>query len=214
MPRLITLLLALTSALPGAVVIDRIAVIVGKHAIKLSDITRELRLTQFINHEPLKLSADEMHKAAGRLVDQTLIRDEIARGGYRRPSDADADSLLKHLLHDRFGGSDARLRQTLSTYGLGEDDLREQFLWQLTVLRFIDQRFQPGVQVPDEDVRAYYDQHLADIRRDYPKNNSFDALQSQIRASLEGERVNQAFATWIEDARKRVRIEYREGAFQ
>ncbi len=113
MPRLVTLLFALTSALPGAVVIDRIAVIVGKHAIKLSDITRDLRLMQFINQEPVKLSAEEMRKAAGRLVDQTLIRDEIARGGYRRPGDADADSLLKHLLRAILirRGSDARLRQ-------------------------------------------------------------------------------------------------------
>jgi len=214
MPRLLTLLLTLVNALPGAVVMDRVAVVVNKHAIKSSDIQRDLRLIQFMNREPVNLSAGEMRKAAGRLVDQMLIRDEIGRGGYRRPSDAEADRLLKHLVRDRFGGSEGRLDEVLSHYGLSEDQLREQFLWQLTVLRFIDQRFRPGVQVPDEDVRAYYDQHLAEFKRENPRNNSFDALQTQIRASLEGERINEAFAAWIEDARKRVRIEYREGAFQ
>jgi len=214
MPRLLTLLLTVASALPGAVVIDRVAVVVDKHAIKSSDIQRDLRLTQFMNRAPVDLSADEMRKAAERLIDQTLIRDEIARGGYHRPSEADADRLLQHLVRDRFGGSDARLREDLSRYAIGEDDLREQFLWQLTVLRFIDQRFRPGVQVADEDARAYYDRHLAEFKREYPKNNSFDALQTKIRASIEGENINQAFTAWIEDARKRVRIEYREGAFQ
>jgi len=214
MPRLLTVLLYLASVLPGAVVIDRVAVVVDKLAIKSSDIQRDLRLTQFMNREPVDLSAGEMRKAAERLIDQTLIRDEIARGGYRRPSDADADSMVKHLVRDRFAGSDSRLRELLSIYGLREDQLREQFLWQLTVLRFIDQRFRPGVQVADEDVRTYYDRHFAEFKREYPRNNSFDALQTQIRASLEGERINQAFAAWIEDARKRVRIEYREVAFQ
>jgi peptidyl-prolyl cis-trans isomerase SurA len=213
MPRLFTLLIALASALPGVVVIDRMAVIVGKHAIKLSDIKRDLRLTEFMNREPLNLDADQIRKSAERLIDQTIIHDEILNG-YTRPSSSDADSLMKHLVRDRFGGSDSRLRAALSSYGLDEDELRKQFLWQLTVLRFIDQRFRPGVQLTDEDVRSYYDQHLADFKREYPKNNSFDALQTQVRASLEGERVNEAFTAWLTDARKQVRIEYREGAFQ
>jgi hypothetical protein len=204
----------LASALIGAVVIDRVAAIVGKHVIKLSDIQRDLRLTQFMNREPVNLSAGEMRKAAERLIDQTLIRDEIVKGGYRRPADSEANSLLSKLVRDRFGGSDVRLRQDLSHYGTAEDELREELLWQLTVLRFIDQRFQPAVQVTDEDVKAYYEQHLTALKHDYPRNNSLEALQTQIRASIEGERVNQAFTAWLAEARKRVRVEYREGTFQ
>ncbi len=204
----------LASVLTGAVVIDRVAAIVGKHAIKSSDIQRDLRLTQFMNREPVNLSSGEMRKAAERLIDQTLIRDEIVRGGYRRPADSEAQNLLNHLVRDRFGGSDDRLRQALSRYGLTEDELQEEILWQLTVLRFIDQRFQPAVQVTDEDVKTYYEQHLAALKRDYPRSNGLEALQTQIRASIEGERVNQAFTAWLADARKQVRIEYREGAFQ
>jgi|HubBroStandDraft_1064217.scaffolds.fasta_scaffold09436_3 peptidyl-prolyl cis-trans isomerase SurA len=214
MERLLTLLLGIAGALPGAVVIDRIAVVVNKHAIKSSDIQRDLRLTEFINGEPVNLGAAEMRKSAERLIDQTLIRDEIARGGYQRPSDADAESLTAHLVRDRFGASDARLREALARYGLREDELRAQFLLQLTVLRFIDQRFRPGVQVTDEDVRTYYEQHLAELKRKYPASNSLDALRTQIRASLEGERINEAFAAWIGDARKQAHIEYREGAFE
>jgi len=196
------------------VVIDRLAVIVGKHAIKLSDIQRDLRLTEFMNREPADLSAVHMRKAAERLIDQTLIRDEIARGGYRRPGDSDADNLLKHLIHDRFGGSEVRLRQALARYGITDEQLRAELLWQLTVLRFIDQRFRPGVQISDQDVQAYYDQHLAQLKHDYPQSNSFDALQAKVRTTLEGERVNDEFAAWLAESRKRVRIEYREDAFQ
>jgi peptidyl-prolyl cis-trans isomerase SurA len=210
----VTLTLASAGLLFGATVIDRIAVVVSKHAIKLSDVQGDVRLTEFMNHQPLNLSPDAMRKSADRLIDQMVIRDEIGRGGYRRPGDSDADHLLNQLRQDRFGGSDSRLNTELARYGLNEGRLREQLLWQLTVLRFIDQRFRPGVQVTDDEVHAYYNQHLQELKREYTHNSSFEALQSKIRASMEGERINQNFVAWLDEARQREHIEYRQGAFQ
>jgi hypothetical protein len=182
--------------------------------IKLSDIDRDLRVTEFLNQEPPNFSSEAKHKAADRLIDQAIIRDEIATGGRPAPGDAEADALLRQLRHDRYGDSDSNLRAALSIYGFTEVQLRAQLLWQLTVLRFIDQRFRPGVLVTDEDVRMYYDQHLGDLRREHPQDNSLEALEPKIRVSLEGERINQNFIEWLDAARMRNRIEYRQGAFQ
>src|ERR1035441_6480073 len=66
----------------GSVVIDRIAVIVDKHVIKASDIGRDVRVTEFLNREPLNMNADVKKKAAERLIDQTVIREEVEKGGY------------------------------------------------------------------------------------------------------------------------------------
>lgn len=195
------------------VVIDRIAVVVGKHAIKLSDIDRDLRVTEFLNRMPLNLSAAEKRQSANRLVDQAIIRDAIATGGYNRASDKDADNMLAEIRRDRYAGSDARLRQALMRYGLSEDDLREQLLWQLTVLRFIDERFRPGVLVSDQQVRAYYDQHLAQFRREHPANYSFLALEQEVRGIVEGEEVNKEFDAWLDQARKGQTVEFKEEAF-
>jgi hypothetical protein len=214
MLRRITLILGLAGALPAAVVINRIAVIVGKQVIKSSDIDRDLRLTEFLNRESPNFSIEARRKAAERLIDQTIIGNEIANGHYRRPSDSDADALLNQLRKDHFSGSDAQLGEALARYGLTESQLRAQLLWQLTVLRFIDQRFRPSVLVSNEEARAYYDQHVADLRREYPGDTSFEALEPKIRASLEGERINQNFVAWLDRARKRDRIEYKQGAFQ
>ena len=210
----LTLLLGLGSLICGAVVVDRLAVIVGKHGIKSSDIYRELRATEFLNRSQPDFSADERHKAAERLIEQTIIRDEIARGGYRWASSADADALLSQIQQDRFAGSKDRMQAALASYGLTEEDFRAQLLWQLTVLRFIDQRFRNGVLITDEDVRTYYDQHLADLKRQYPQDSSFQTLEPKIRASLEGERINQNFAESMDQARKRVHVRYLEGAFE
>jgi hypothetical protein len=210
----VTLQFVLAGILSSATVIDRIAVVVSKHAIKLSDLQRDLRLTAFMKHEPLDLSPDAMRKSAERLIDQMVIRDEIARGGYRRPSDSDADHLLNQLRQDHFGGADSRLNAELARYGLKADQLREQLLWQLTVVRFIDQMFQPGVQVTDDEIRTDYNQHLPELKREYPQNSSFETLQPKIRASREGERINQNFVAWLDQARQRDHIAYRQGAFQ
>ena len=50
-----TLVLAL-AALVAAAVVDRIAVIVGKNVVTETELLRELRLTEFLNNQPLDLS--------------------------------------------------------------------------------------------------------------------------------------------------------------
>jgi hypothetical protein len=206
--------LVIVSALRAGDVIDRIAVIAGKHVIKASDIDRDLRVTDFLNRVPVNFNATAKRQSADRLIDQQIIRDEVIMSSYNSATDADAEAMVEQLRKERYAGSDARLRQDLTRYGLTEDQLRVQLLWQLTVLRFIDQRFRPAALVTDEEVRAWYDQHLTDLKRQNPHDNSFDTLAPKIRSSLEGERINQQFETWLKDARGRARIEYREGAFQ
>jgi hypothetical protein len=116
------------------------------------------------------------------------------------------------------------MREALQGYGLMEDQLRAQSLGQLTVLRFIDQRFRPAVIVTDDELRTYYDQHLSELpppdraharsRRQYRADNGFEALEPKVRTLIEGQRINENFTQWLEQARKRTRIEYRQEAFQ
>jgi len=207
-------LLVMATDAEKAVVIDRVAVIVGKHAIKLSDVDRDLRLTSFLNGTTLDLSPEARRQAAERLVDQQIIRGELASGGYGRATDAQADALLTQIRRDRFADSAEKLRAALAGYGLTAEELQAQLLWQLTVLQFIQQRFQPEVFVSDENIRAYYGQHVSDLRREHPGNSSFEALQPDIRRILEGEAINKDFEDWIRQARQRTEIIYREGAFQ
>ena len=212
--RALFLLLTIAGASSAVVVLDRMAAIVGKHVIKTSDIDWDLRVTAFLNREPLDFSAQAKRMSAERLIDQEIIRQEIVTGNYRRPADSDAAALETQLKRDRFAGSDQRMRAELQRYGIPEGQLPAQLLWQLTVLRFIDERFRPAVIVTEEEVRAYYDQHLAELRRQYPDNNSFEALEPKVRSLLEGQRINENFNQWLEQARKRARIEYRQAAFQ
>jgi hypothetical protein len=196
--------LILTALTASAAVVDRIAVVVGTHAIKISDIERELRVASFLNRQPLDESSASMHKAAERLIDQELVRQDLAAGQYAQPTEKEADAFLQQLKRDRFGGSEQQFQSEMARRHLNQDQLRRQLLWQLTVLRFIDQRFRPGILVSDEDIAAWRKKYVTESKT---------ATDDQIRESVAGERINQAFEEWLAEARKNVRIEYRPQAF-
>ena len=72
-------------------ILDRIAVTVGKQVITESDVIRDVRVAAFLDQKPVDLSGAEKRKAADRLVDQYLIlqeaafsRDPAAHRGQRR----------------------------------------------------------------------------------------------------------------------------------
>src|SRR5262245_7830153 len=106
------LLLLLVIAQAGEVV-DRIAVVVGKNAIKISDISNDLRVTAFLNDERLNINPQSRRKAAERLVDQAIIREQVVNGGYKLPGESEVTALLQQIQNDRFGGSVDRLRKAL-----------------------------------------------------------------------------------------------------
>jgi hypothetical protein len=210
---MIAAILMAGATLNAAVVLDRIAVIVGRRVVKTSDIDRDIRVSSFLNRQPVDDSPAAKKKAAERLIDQEMVRQDVLSGQYATPTEKDAADLLQRLKHDRFHDSDAQFRAELARYGLTEDQLRRHLLWELTVLRFIDQRFRPGVLVTDEEVSAYYRDHQAALQKQYPRANGEEALAPQIRETLTGERINQAFDEWLAESRRGVRIEYRQQAF-
>ena len=213
MRRCILTAISFCTLLTSAVVLDRVAVIVGRRVVKVSDIDRGLRVSQFLNREPLALDTAAKKKAAERLIDQELIRQEVLNGSYRSPSQQEVTVFLQQLTRDRFGGSSAQLQAALTKYGLSMEQLRQQLIWQLTVLSFIDQRFRPGVLVTDEDVRAYYEEHRAALEKGSRGNATLQSLEPKIRDILVGERVNENFEEWLTQTKDRTRIEFKEAAF-
>jgi hypothetical protein len=214
MRRIIFISMLLVSALPGAVVLDRVAVVVGKRAIKLSDIERDIRVTAFLNRTAVEAGPSARCKSAERLVDQSVIRDEIATGDYERASDAEAEALVQNLRRERFGGSEERLRQELAKYGITEDQMTQALRWQLTVLRFIEERFRPAVLITDDTVKAYYDQHLDELRKQNPKDSTFETLEPKIREQLASVEVDKQFDAWLAEKRRDGRVTFRQEVFK
>ncbi len=204
-------LFLLAPSIASSTIIDRIAVIVGNSIVKDSDIERDLRVTAFLDGAPLDLGREARKKAAKRLIDQIFIRREIRLGDYPAATPEEASQQLDTLKKQKFK-TNAAFQNALARYGLTEADLRSQFQWQLTVLRFIDARFKPAVLVSDQEIERYYGAHRAELAREHPGKTSLHDLEDTVRDILTGEKVNQLFFSWLDEQRQGVKIEFREAS--
>jgi parvulin-like peptidyl-prolyl isomerase len=195
-------------------IIDRIAVTLDNQVITASEITLEIRLTEFLNGDPLDFSPAARRKAADRLIEQKLVRREMQLGHYTQPSLEEVGPMLQQIQAQRFQGAE-EYRQALVKYGISEDELKAHLLWQLSLLRFIDVRFRPGVEVTDDEIRAYFDQHLPELEKQAPAGKAaLDDVQEQIRRILTNEGVDKQLDDWLVEVRKRARIEFHQEAFR
>lgn len=193
----------------SAVIIDRIAIVVGDAVIKDSDIDRDIRIVSFLNRQKLSFDPAVRKEAASRLIDQSLIQREIDVGEYQVPPESEANKLLTDTEKQR-AKSPALFKRQLEEYGLSLEQLRSYLYWQLTVLRFIDQRFRPAVLVTDEDIQTYYKDHLADFKKTAGEPPSLDKVKTSIRDILTNERINKQFDNWIRLRRRLAGVQYRE----
>jgi hypothetical protein len=194
--------------LPGEI-IDRIAISVGNQVITESQIDEEIRLTAFLNQEKLDLDKSERKKAAGRLIEQTLVRREMEFSRYPIPALSDAAHSLE-ALKTRFK-TQAEYQQALDAYGITEDGLMRRLWWQETFLRFVDYRFRPGIQIPDADVHAAYQEQLNKWKQEgldpVPK---LEDVRASIEQTLTEQRIDQAMDRWLADTRTQVAIRFRD----
>lgn len=206
-----TLLLAFSS---HAEILDRIAVTVDDIVITERDITNHLRIAAFLNQEPVALDAEARRDAAQRLVELTLVLREMEISRYPVPTLEDAEPLVNEIRGERLE-SDGALENSLSGYGLDVEDLREGLRLRLTIVRFVDFRFRPGITVTDDEVQRYYEERLLpESRRLGEAVGALEEVRDTIEEVLVGERVNQELDEWLQNALKSARVVYREEAFQ
>ena len=115
----------------------------------------------------------------------------------------------------RFHSPD-EFRHALEKYEVRAEDLKAHLLWQLTLLRFIDVRFRPGIQITDQDIQQYFKQKLPELEKQAgpEKRIRLDDLRDKIQEALTDERVDQQLNDWLAETRKHMRIEFHPEAFQ
>jgi hypothetical protein len=207
-------LLSLAIAAAHAEIVDRVAVTVANSVITLSEVELQAKVTALIEGVPPKLDPSALRQAADRRVEQVLLRREMVIGGYDPAGPDAAQAVLDSLKRERFRGDAAAYREALRDYGVSEEDLLDQLQWQVTLLRFIEARFRPGVQIPSEDVAAYYRETFLPQWKGPGEPPALDDMSERIELLLASERVNQLVDRWLNSTRAQLDIAYREEAFR
>ncbi|HTW65106.1 MAG TPA: hypothetical protein VME17_10845 [Bryobacteraceae bacterium] len=204
--------LAFSRSLP-AEIIDRIAITVGNQAITESQVDQEIRITDFLNHEKLEITPESRRQAAGRLIEQELVRREMELSHYPFPEASTAGEALEGVKATY--GNQAAYARELESYGITEADLTRRLVWQFTLLRFIDYRFRPGIQIPAADVQTYYRQQVSNWEQKGIKPiPSLEESRDQIEEILTQKRIDQALDQWLADTRKQVTVTYHDASLR
>jgi len=207
-------LLVIALGLPAvAEIIDRIAISAGNQVITETQIDEEVRVTEFLNGAKLDVSAAEKKKAADRLIEQALVKREMDLSRYPLPALSDADKQFEMLSASY--ANPAQFQDALQTYRITPDEVKRRLWWQLTVLRFVEFRFRPGIQIPDADVQAYYKQQLAKWQQEGVQAiPSFEESRAQIEEILTQRRIDEELDRWLAQVRMQVAIQYLDEALK
>ena len=208
--RLLLLVMALTP-LGRAEIIDRVAATAGDRVITTSDILRESRLSAFLNQAQPDFSPQARKEVASRLLERALIASEMELGRYAAPQLAESEPGLAAIKKERFPTEDAYVK-ALAARGISEEDLRGYLLQQLAVVRFVDARFGPAVQVLETDMRDYYAEHF--VKELGTQAPAFEEARQEIEAALRAQRANDLLEEWLKETKARTRIEFKPEAFQ
>jgi hypothetical protein len=199
----VLLLAAGTTLILSAAVVDRVAIVVGNNVITETELGREVRLTEFLNGEPLDLSPAKRRAAAERLVDQQLIRNELELSHYQQPGPAEADKVLREFRREHYP-DDQQFQAALAKYGISEDDLKQLLTWQVTAMQFTESRFRstlPGSNVQTANRLKMDSESTANRTRTDAEPTDENTVDQQMDA-------------WLKEARGNTRVQFKPEAFQ
>lgn len=205
--------LMLTPIVAPAVIVDRIAVAVGDKIVTESEIDLRIRLSAFQNREKADFSLSSRKVAAQELIDQRLVEREMDVGHYPRLDELHRKAMLDDYEKAGYKSDPEALARALAVYGLKPQDLEEDLGRQSDLLTFLNLRFRPAVQVTDQDVQKYFAENVlkgAGKTLQQAQAGALNEMRAEIQQKLTNERADKELDLWLQDQRKRTKIEYLE----
>ena len=142
----------------SAEVIDRIIATVNGHIILQSDWDEALCYEALLNGRALNQFTDEDRRAVlDRLIDQELLGEQMKSAFFEHASEAEAATRLADARKQYPEAATAEGWQAvLARFGLAEKDLVAHVQQQIDLMRLVDARLRPAVQIDSKTIEAYY----------------------------------------------------------
>lgn len=203
-PVLFCILLVLSFPLTtAAVIIDKIAAIVNEDVITQSELDAmeklDLRLSGLPRRDSILQERIDHHLALQQLKTQppVLLSDEELQSAF-------------NSFEIRRGG-DEQLMVFLTSIGMNREDLIQEIRNQLSVRKFIRDRFRPFVNITIEDAEDYYEKVYKPagemLAKDVPP---FAEVFGEIQNLMVESKVQDHLAEWLQNLRKQARINVKD----
>lgn len=170
---IISCLLLLLKVMPhasAAEIIDRVVASVGDDAITLYDVEKEgaALLNQIEISSPPEEREGRLYETRKRIVEQLVEKVLLLREADRLGIEVDEEeidsAIDKVKAENRI--SQEELLRALEAEGLTYERYRKEMKGQILRAKVVDRRVRGGIDVSDDDVRAYYERNMDDYRTD------------------------------------------------
>jgi peptidyl-prolyl cis-trans isomerase SurA len=198
-------LLLAGALLSAATVVDRIAAVVDRQVITVSEIN-QMVLLRFFARENAASEDDYRRTVLEALIAQALRFRDVERFG---AEDVPKDSIEARVqdIAKRFA-TPAAFDDAVRQAELMPDELRTLVKRQLQVEQYIQERFAPLIFVSNEEIETYYRGTWSQQRRE--RGLAIPALndvREEIRALLKSSRLQQEIDKWTAQLRTRANVD-------
>jgi len=194
---------SLPAAMAGEV-IDRIVASVNGRIILQSDLDEALSYEALLNNRNLsQFTDDDRRSVLDRLIDQELLREQLKSADFKRTTDAEAAA---HVSDARKqypqAATDTGWQSVLERYHLREKDLLSHVQQQLDLMRLVDARLRPTVQIDSKTIEAYYrEKFVPQLRQSGSSELPLSDVSARIRELLTEQKVSELLVSWLQTLR-------------
>lgn len=206
---LLSMSLIVAPAGRAADVIDRIVATVNGHIILQSDWEEALCYEALLSGRSLaQFSDDDRRAVLDRLIDQELLGEQMKSASFQHASEAEAASQVEQArkLYPEAAtteGWDA----VLARYGLTEKALAAHVQQQIDLMRLVDARLRPAVQIDSKSIEAYYrEKFVPQLKKSGGGEVSLADVSGKIRELLTEEKVNELMVSWLQSLRSESKV--------
>jgi peptidyl-prolyl cis-trans isomerase SurA len=208
----LTLLLSALLLAPehaAADVIDRIIATVNGRVILQSDWDEALSYEALLTNRSLtQFSDDDRRAVLDRLIDQELLREQMKSADFTHASDAEvADRVADARKQYPQAASPDAWQSLLAQYHLTEKDILDHVRQQIDLMRLVDARLRPAVQIDSKSIEAYYrDQFVPKLKQSGASEVPLAEVSARIRELLTEEKVSELLVSWLQTLRSEGQV--------
>ncbi len=199
---------ALASPSFAGQIVDRMVANVNGHVLLQSDWEEELAFEAFLDaRSPDTFTPEERKAALDRLIDQELLREQV-----RPAEDAPADQVAARVtevrkLHPE-AANDDEWRGALQRYGLTQSVLEKRLGQSIQLMRLVEARLRPSIQIDQKAVESYYhEQLIPELKKAGNREVALPEVFGHIKDLLAEQRLNQLLHGWLASLRSASRIQ-------
>jgi hypothetical protein len=183
-------------------VVDRVVTNINGHVVLQSDWEQEIALEALTNgRDPDSFTTVERKGALDRLIDQELLREQV-RPSVPPPADQVAARVAEVRKLQPDCPTDETWHAKLQRYGLTQSALEKHLGEQIQLMKSVEDRLRPSIQIDQHAVESYYhDQLLPEMKKAGSHTAPLTEVFAHIKDLLAEKKMNELLTGWLANLR-------------